>query len=126
VVLSPQNLDWQPAGERTSKVDFLLAAASLNKDRDFLATRMQDLTVVADSQDPAQLAETGARRSITIRIPRRTQTVRVVIETSANGRAGAVELDRKTIDAAPQTPTPEPKLIPQPLKQPTPAASPQP
>jgi VWFA-related protein len=126
VVLSPQNLDWQPAGERTSKVDFLLAAASLNKDRDFLATRMQHLTVVADSQDPAQLAETGARRSITIRIPRRTQTVRVVIETSANGRAGAVELDRKTIDAAPQTPTPEPKLIPQPLKQPTPAASPQP
>ena len=126
VVLSPQNLEWQSAGERMSKVDFLLAAASLNKNRDFLATRVQDLTLVADNQDPAQLAKTEGRRSITIRIPRRTQTVRIVIETTASGRAGAVELDRKTIDAAPETPTPEPKLIPQPLKQPTPAVSPQP
>jgi VWFA-related protein len=120
VVLNPQNLDWRTAGERMSTVDFLLAAASLNKNRDFLATRVQDLTVVADNQDPAQLANTGARRSITIQIPRRTQTVRVVIETSANGRAGAVELDRRTIDAAPQTPTPEPKLLPQPRTQPVP------
>jgi VWFA-related protein len=117
VVLNPQNLDWRPAGEH-STVDFLLAAASLNKDRDFLATRVQDLTVVADNQDPVQLAKTGARQSITIQIPRKTQTVRVVIETSANGRAGAVELNRASIDAAPQTPTPEPKLLSHPQKQP--------
>jgi hypothetical protein len=47
VVLSPQNLEWPSAGERMSTVDFLLAAASLNKSRDFLATRVQDLTLVA-------------------------------------------------------------------------------
>jgi hypothetical protein len=35
-----------------------------------------------------------------------TQSVGVVIETSGNGRDGAVELDRKTIDEAPETPTP--------------------
>ncbi len=124
VVLAPHNLDWQLEGERMSTVDFLLAAASLDKSRDFLATRVQDLTLAADNQGPALLAKTGGRRSITIRIPRKTQAIRVVIETASNGRAGAVELDRKTIDAAPQAPTPEPKLIPQPLKQPTAAVPP--
>ena len=46
-----------------------------------------------------------------IRIPDKTQSVRVVIETAGNGRTGAIELDRETIDAAPAAPTPEPTLI---------------
>jgi hypothetical protein len=57
---------------------------------------------------------------MTIRIPRKTQSLRVVIQTAGNGRTGTVELDRKTIDNAPEAPTPDPKLIPQPEKQPTP------
>ena len=36
-----------------------------------------------------------------------------------SGRTGAVELDRKTIDAAPEGPTPEPKLIPRPVNMPS-------
>ena len=48
--------------------------------------------------------------------------IRVVVQTVNDGRIGAVELDRKIIDNAPEAPTPEPKLIPQPQKQPSPVA----
>ncbi len=116
VLLSPRNVDWHPADDGKSTVDLLLAAASLNGRRDFLASRVEDFTVVADNQNATRLARTEAHVPVTIRIPRRTQSVRVVIETSGNGRTGAVELDRKAIDNAPATPTPEPKLMPQPQK----------
>jgi len=122
IALSPRNLDWHPADDGKSSVDFLLAAASLNGERNFLASRLESFTVVANNQDAAQLATTGARWPVTIRIPRKTKSVRVVIQTVGNGRTGAVELDRKTIDAAPEAPTPEPKLIPQPKQQPAPVA----
>jgi len=118
VVLSPRNLDWQPGDDGKSSVDLLLAAASLSGDRSFLASKLESLTVFADSQDAALLARTGTRQVMTIRIPRKTQSLRVVIQTVGNGRTGAVELDRKTIASAPEAPTPEPKLIPQPRKQP--------
>jgi hypothetical protein len=51
-----------------------------------------------------------ARLLLTIRVPRKTKSVRVVMETEEGGRIGAADLDRKTIDAAPATPTPEPQL----------------
>jgi len=120
VLLSPQNLDWQSADDGKSSVDLLLAAASLSGDRSFLASRLESLRVFTDSQNASQLARTGARRVMTIRIPRKTRSLRVVIQTSDNGRTGTAELDRKTIDSAPVAPTPEPKLIPQPRKQPAP------
>ena len=103
-----------------SSLNLLLAATSLSGDRSFLASRLESLTVLVDTQDAKQLANTGTRRVMTMRIPRKTQSLRVVVQTSDNERTGAVELDRKTIDSAPEAPTPEPKLLPQPRKQPVP------
>jgi VWFA-related protein len=122
VVLAPRNLDWQPAEDGKSTIDFLLAAASLNGNRDFLASRLQNLTVITYSQDASLLAGEGAHQSMTLRIPRQTKTLRVVVQTEANGRTGTVELNRKTIDSAPAVPTPELKEIPQLKKRPGPIA----
>jgi VWFA-related protein len=122
VVLSPRNLDWQPDGIGKSTIRFFLAGASLNGDRHFLASRLQSLTVISNSEDPSLLAGAGAHLSMTLRIPRHTESVRVVIQTEANGRTGAVELDRKTIDSAPAVPTAEPKVTPQLKRRPTPIA----
>jgi hypothetical protein len=121
-VLAPRNLDWQPAEDGKSTIDFLLAAASLNGNRDFLASRLQNLTVITYSQDASLLAGEGAHQSMTLRIPRQTKTLRVVVQTEANGRTGTVELNRKTIDSAPAVPTPELKEIPQLKKRPGPIA----
>jgi VWFA-related protein len=124
VLLASRNLDWQPTGDGGSAADLMLAAASLSGSRDFLASRVQGFTALANNQDHTRLAKVVTRIPVTIRIPRKTQTVRVVIQLAGNGRTGTAELNRKAIDDAPQAPTPEPKLMPQPRKppaQPTPA-----
>jgi VWFA-related protein len=125
VLLASRNVDWQPTGDGRSTADLMLAAASLSGSRDFLATRVQGYTALANDQDHARLAKAVTRIPVTIRIPRKTQTVRVVIQLS-NGRTGTAELNRKAIDDAPQAPTPEPKLIPQPQKPPAPQPPAQP
>jgi len=122
VVLSPRNLDWQPGDDGKSSLDLSLAAASLSGNRDFLASRVESLTVTTKDQDATLLARTETRLPMTIRIPHKTQSVRVVVQTAGNGRIGTVELARKSIDNAREAPTPEPKLIPQPQKPPSPPA----
>ncbi len=122
VVLKPLNLDWRAVDNGRSSVELMLAAASLSGRRDILASKLEGLTASADNQDAARLARTVTRLPVTIRVPRKTQSVRVVIQTSETGRIGTVELDCKTLDAAPEAPTPEPKLIPHPPGQGVPAA----
>jgi hypothetical protein len=120
VVLSPRHLDWQAGDDGKSSLDLLLAAACLSKSRNFLASRVESFTATANNQNANRVARTEARLPVTIRIPRKTQSLLIVVQTAADGRIGAIELDRKIIDNAPEAPTPEPKLIPQPQKQPSP------
>ena len=49
-------------------------------------------------------------RTMTLRIPHNTESVRLVIGSLVNGRIGSVELDHSAIDSAPDLPTPKPKL----------------
>ena len=111
VLLRPRNLDWQSADDGKSSLDLSLAAVSLSESRDVLASKLEEFPATANNQDPTRLAKTEVRLPMRIRIPGKTQSVRVVIETASNGRTGTIELDRKTIDAAPAASTPEPKLI---------------
>jgi VWFA-related protein len=111
ILLGPRNVDWQPTDGGKSNVNLLLAAVSLNRNRDLLASRLEQVAAVATNQDAAKLAKTEVRWPTRIRIPPKTQSVRVVIETASNGRTGTIELDRETIDAAPVASTPEPQLI---------------
>ena len=117
ILLGPRNLDWQPADDGKSSLDLSLAAVSLNENRDVLASKLEEFPATANNQDATRLSKTEVRLPMRIRIPPKTQSVRVVIETASNGRTGTIELDRKTIDAAPAAATPEPKLIPQPRRR---------
>jgi hypothetical protein len=51
-------------------------------------------------------AGTGRVR-IAIRVPRKTESARLVPGTEEGGRFGTVEVDRRTIDSAPDAPTAE-------------------
>ncbi len=126
VQIAPKNLEWQPSADGGSTVNLMLAAASLSGRRDFLASRVQGFSALASNQDPARLAKAVTRIPVTIRIPRKTQTVRVVVQLGGSERTGTAEITRKTIDEAPQAPTPAPKLIPQPQapSPPSPGAPP--
>jgi VWFA-related protein len=110
VLLKPRNRSWEAADNGKSTADLMLTAASLSGNRDLLASRVEPLVVTVNTQDASRLAGVSSPLPVTIRVPRKTQIVRVVVQTEKSGRIGAVELSRKTIDAAPEAPTPEPKL----------------
>lgn len=95
-----------------------LGAASLDPMRNILASKLETLHLVAKSPDLAKLPPVVSRVRVTVRIPRRTKNIRVVVEDAAGGRMGASSLDRKALDAAPAAPTPDPQLQPAQAKPP--------
>jgi VWFA-related protein len=113
VQLRLKNLDWLPTEDGRSSANLILAAVSLAGDNKVLASRIERVTVWSAVQDPTRKTESVTRLPLTIRIPRKTKSVRVLMESEKGGRIGAADLDRKTIDAAPAAPTPAPQLAPQ-------------
>jgi hypothetical protein len=123
-VLKSGNIVWQAEDNGKSTINLTLEAASLTEGRDVLASKLETVTVSEATQDGTRLAETLMRMPVRLRVPPRTQSVRVVVQTAENGPVGAVELNSKTLEAAPQEPTPEPTLISRPPRDETPTASP--
>ena len=117
VQLKSKNVTFLPTDDGRNTANLILAAASLNKDRRFLASRIHILTMLTEDMRP--LPDVVSSFQLTIPVPRKTRRVRVVIQNEDGGRLGTADLDRKTIDAAPATPTPEPQLTTRPQQAPT-------
>jgi len=111
MLLKSKGLDWQAADNGKSTAEFTVASASMTGNQDILASKVQRLVLSASTQDPAKLANIETRFQLTVRMPRKTQTIRVVTETASGGRIGSADLDRKAIEVAPAKPTPEPQLL---------------
>jgi VWFA-related protein len=114
VHLNGKNLDWLPTDDERSSANLLLAAMSMTGDKSILASKIKRVTVSSSIHDPAERAKQTMNLPLTIRVPRKTKSVRVVMETAQGGRIGSADLDRKTIDAAPAMPTSDPQLSPHP------------
>jgi hypothetical protein len=91
-----------------------VAAVSLSKQRDILASRLQQLTVLSNSQDATRLAQSNTLLTVTVPTPRHTESVRVVIRIDDGGQVGTAELDRKSLAAATETRMPDPGLLERP------------
>jgi hypothetical protein len=76
-----------------------------------MASKLERLVVLSNSQDAARLAQSNTLVTITVPTPRRTDTVRVVIRADDGGQIGTAELDHKTLLMATKSPTPEPHLV---------------
>ena len=113
-LLKSTHLRWQAMDDGRSAANITIAAVSLSKQRGILASRLRRLTIFSNSQDPAQLSASNTLVIITVPVPRRTESVRVVILAQDGGQAGALELEHKVLTSAPGSPTPEPQLQPRP------------
>ena len=102
VHLKPKNLGWVATGDGKKSATMIMAMVSLSGSKNILASKFEKVALWSTATDPNQLAE-DVRMRVTIPLPPRTQEVRIVMETAA-GRIGAVDLDRKAIDAAPMAP----------------------
>jgi hypothetical protein len=111
LLLQPRGIRWQAVDNGRSTAFVTVAAASLTNRQDVLASKVERLALSVPTQDPAHLAKAVSRLQVTVRIPRKTQSIRVVTETANGGRIGAADLDRKAIEAAPAMPAPDPQLL---------------
>jgi hypothetical protein len=112
VQLRSKNVAFQPTDDGKDSANLIVAAASLNKDRGLLASRIHTLTLL--TQDMRPVPDVVSSFRLTIPVPRKTSSVRVVIENEDGGQIGTADLDRKTIEEAPATSTPEPRLTTRP------------
>jgi hypothetical protein len=110
VVIKGKNLNWQVNDDGRSTAKLTLAAVSLTERRDILASRIETITL-RTTQDGNLSGEESARLALTIPVPRKTRSVRVVAETATGGRIGGADVDRKTIEASPEAPTPRAPLL---------------
>jgi len=101
-----KHLVWKPGENGGSTTNVMFAAASLNSRRHVLASNVQSLSVSARSREAGRLGTAVTTMPVTLRLPRKTQSVRVVLEAGESGTLGAFELDHKSLDAAPEAPTP--------------------
>ena len=109
-MLQSKHLRWQSTDDGRSAANITVAAVSLSRQRDILGSRLQQLTVISNSQDPALLAGSNTLLTLTIPAPRGTASMRMVIRAQDGGEIGTAELDHKTLSTAPEGPMPEPTL----------------
>ena len=98
--------------ERRARLRWGWRAVSLSKGRDVLTWKTQALVLRERTQDAKELAARDPVITMTVRVPPKARTVRVVLGLLDGGRMGAVEIGRQSIDAAPDAPTPEMTLQP--------------
>ena len=111
LLLQSKGIDWQAIDNGKSSAEITLAAASVTRNQDIVASKVQRLFLTAPTQDPSHLAKLVTHLQITVRVPPKTRSIRVLTETANGGRIGAADLDREAIQAAPALPAPEPQLL---------------
>jgi hypothetical protein len=90
LLLQSKGIDWQASDNGRSSAEITLAAASVTSNQDIVASKVQRLFLSVRTQDPAHLAELVTPLQLTIRVPRKTQNIRVL--GSANPAAAARSL----------------------------------
>jgi VWFA-related protein len=111
LLLQSKGIDWQAIDNGKSSAGITLAAVSVTGDRVVMASKVESLFLSAPTQDPSHLAKLVTHLQLTVRIPPKTKSIRVLTETANGGRIGSADLDRKAIEAAPAMPSPEPQLL---------------
>ena len=118
VLLRPKGVGWEGIDNGKSSASITVAVASLNRNEQILASKVERLVLEAPTQDPSHLEKLVTPLHLTVRTPRKTERIRVVIESANGGPIGAAEVGRAALDASPQAPAPEPQLItPQPVSR---------
>ena len=108
LMLPSKDIDWKVAGNGKSKADLILITASLDKRGDVLFWNRESITITSDTEDAEKLAMANTRLSAKVKILTKTNKVRFLIQSSDEREVGALEVDRKTIEAAaaPELPRP--------------------
>jgi VWFA-related protein len=106
VELRSKALGWHPATDGRSSANLTVVAASLSDRRQIIASRVDRATLSVPTQDPVRLGQEIARFPLSVRMPKKTKSIRVVLQTEEAGRIGSADLDAAAIEAAPEVASP--------------------
>ena len=103
-------LHWEPTEDGQFKTALIFAVVSLTDTQDLLASRLERGEFTAVTGDPVRWGDRSFPITMTVAMPRRTNSIRVLVEADPDARIGSMDIDRKRIEAAAAEPTPKPHL----------------
>ena len=110
--MQDKNLSWLATPDGKNQARVMAAVVSTGKDGKALASRIQSYGIVTPLQDPVLRNALISPLPISVRFPRKAQTLRIVVENEDGGRMGTIDVAHQTILDAPAEPTPLPQLQP--------------
>ena len=116
VEVKGKGLVWSGAENGKSITSLLVATASLSGRKEILSSKYETLTFSAGTQDRDRLANKLTRLTVSLQVPRKTQSVRLVVQNEEGGQIGAVDVSRQRLDMAPVAPTQSPQPASQTIK----------
>ena len=112
------DLHWEPTEDGQFKTALIFAVVSLTDTQDLLASRLERGEFTAVTGDPVRWGDRSFPITMTVAMPRRTSSIRVLVEADPDARIGSMDIDRKRIEAAAAEPTPKPHLSTRPDSSP--------
>ena len=108
--LNDKKLHWQAAENGKSSTTVIVTAVTRSGHEDVLAMRVAKFYLLAASQDAEKLSGARPQVKMTLPVSRNMTNIRLALATEGGERIGSVDVDRKTIDAAPVAPSAQPAL----------------
>ena len=114
VMLRPNQLTWTQAadGSYVGTIDIAAVSVEGSGERELLASNAKVVAVKSSNLAGSHLADLKLPVSIAVRVPRRTNHVRIVVRDIASNKLGAIDIDRKTADATPEVAATGPVTLP--------------
>jgi VWFA-related protein len=108
--LHNSKLHWQAAPDGKSSTTVIVTAVSRSRREEILVSRVAKFYLLAASQDADKLADAKPKMKMTLPIPHDTRNVRLALATEGGESIGSIDVDRRTIDAAPEARAPQTQL----------------
>jgi hypothetical protein len=110
VEIDDSQLHWQAMEDGKSNTAVTAMGVSKSAHGDIQTSRIATVPFTVRSQNAEALSKVKPRFKMTLPLSRDTKSVRLAIAVDDGDRIGAVDVDRKTIDAAPEAATASPGL----------------
>jgi hypothetical protein len=110
VEIDDSRVHWQAEEDGKSSLEVMAMGAGKSAHGDLDRPRLLRVPFVVHSKKAEELARAKPKFKMTLPLSRETKTVRLAIAVNDGERVGTVDVDRKTLDAAPEAPTANPGL----------------
>ena len=108
LMLRPADLTFLQTGETAFTGKILVGAVAVGNGHDIVASNMVTMAVKSGSLAGTQSMQARLPVEISVKVPKKTNHVRLVVRDTQSGRIGAFDIDKATAEATPLATGPAP------------------